>query len=232
MIINKQAYEEILKSTCINLHDSVNILGNGILTGSCSIYAMNFINNLTLGGYSYLSPNSESTNLVVGNYCSIARGFIVGLSHPMDLLTASPVAWRSWIPEKVFPGHTNHDYKQTFIGNDVWIGANVILKEGLSIGDCSIIGAGSVVTKDIPPFSIAVGNPCRVIRTRFSDKFTSEIINTSWFNYDWANFNLNWKSPNDTLNEMKKIISLNKSVNFQSYKYEVLNDGVQFSRLK
>jgi acetyltransferase-like isoleucine patch superfamily enzyme len=231
MNINIKASSDILKNTGVNLQVGVDISGFGILTNPCIVYPFSNFINLNLGGYSYLSPLCEVTNLTVGNYTSIAKGFNVGLSHPMVLLTASPVAWRSWIPEKVFPGHTNHDYKQTFIGNDVWIGANVILKEGLSIGDCSIIGVGSVVTKDIPPFSVAVGNPCRVIRTRFSDNFISEIINTPWFNYDWADFNLNWKSPNDTLNEMKKIISLNKSVNFQSYKYQVLNDGVQFSKL-
>ncbi len=52
------------------------------------------------------------------------------------------------------------------IGNDVWLGANVVVLPGVDIGDHSIIGAGSIVTKSIPPFSIAVGNPARVIRDR------------------------------------------------------------------
>lgn len=51
------------------------------------------------------------------------------------------------------------------VGSHVWIGAQVCVLPGVSIGDCSIVGAGSVVTRDIPPRSVAVGNPCRVIRT-------------------------------------------------------------------
>lgn len=224
--------QDILKNTGVNLQVGVDISGSGILTNPCIVYFFSNFINLNLGGYSYLSPFYEVVNLSIGNYTSIAKGFIVGLFHPMDLLTASPVAWRPWIPDKIFPGHTHHEYKKTFIGNDVWIGANVILKEGLSIGDGCIIGTGSVVTKSIPPFSIAVGNPCRIICKRFDDNFISRVTRSSWFNFDWAGFNLNWKDPNDTLNEIENIIELNNANIFYSFKYEVLNDGVQFSRLK
>lgn len=55
--------------------------------------------------------------------------------------------------------------KPITIGDDVWVGGSVVICPGVSIGDRSIIGAGSVVTKDIPADSIAVGNPCRIIRS-------------------------------------------------------------------
>ena len=51
------------------------------------------------------------------------------------------------------------------VGNDVWLGGCTVICPGVTIGDGCVIGAGSVVTKDIPPYSIAAGNPCRVIRT-------------------------------------------------------------------
>ena len=72
-------------------------------------------------------------------------------------------------------GHeiSNLDYShaggQIVVGNEVWIGAGVIVLSGVTIGDRSVIGAGSVVTKDIPPDSVAVGMPARVIRTRELD---------------------------------------------------------------
>ena len=56
------------------------------------------------------------------------------------------------------------------VEDDVWIGTRVTLLKGVRIGRGSVIGAGSVVTKSIPPFSIAAGNPCRVLRPRFSDE--------------------------------------------------------------
>jgi maltose O-acetyltransferase len=52
------------------------------------------------------------------------------------------------------------------VGDDVWIGANSILLPGITIGDGAVIGAGSVVTRDIPPFAVVAGNPARVIRRR------------------------------------------------------------------
>ena len=54
--------------------------------------------------------------------------------------------------------------KPITVGNNVWFGGNVIVLGGVAIGDNSVIGAGSVVTRDIPPNSVAVGNPCRVIK--------------------------------------------------------------------
>lgn len=51
------------------------------------------------------------------------------------------------------------------VGNDCWLGANVVVCPGVTIGDGCVIGAGSVVTRDVPPMSFAAGNPCRVIRT-------------------------------------------------------------------
>lgn len=50
------------------------------------------------------------------------------------------------------------------VGRDVWLGANVVITPGVTVGDGSVIGAGSMVTKDVPPNVIAVGNPCRVLR--------------------------------------------------------------------
>lgn len=55
------------------------------------------------------------------------------------------------------------------IEDDVWIGARVILLPGVTVGKGSVIGAGAVVSRDIPPYSVAVGNPCRVVRTRIQE---------------------------------------------------------------
>ncbi len=62
--------------------------------------------------------------------------------------------------------HQGHTTQNIQIGNDVWLGANVIVLPGVTIGNHVVIGAGSVVTKDLPDFSVAVGNPARVIKKR------------------------------------------------------------------
>lgn len=72
----------------------------------------------------------------------------------------------------------------TVIGNDVWFGQNVTVMPGIHIGDGCIIGANTTVAKDIPPYSVAVGNPCRVIRKRFDDKMIEFLLKLKW--WDWS----------------------------------------------
>lgn len=72
----------------------------------------------------------------------------------------------------------------TVIGNDVWIGQNVTVMPGVHIGDGAIIAVNSVVTKDIPAYHIAGGNPCKIIRKRFDDKHISYLQEIKW--WDWS----------------------------------------------
>ena len=80
----------------------------------------------------------------------------------------------------------------TVIGNDVWIGQNVTFLPGVHIGDGCIIGANSVVAKDIPPFSVAVGNPCEVKRKRFDDELIEYLLELKWWDKspDWISKNM------------------------------------------
>lgn len=70
----------------------------------------------------------------------------------------------------------------TVIGNDVWIGQNVTIMPGVHIGDGAIIGTNATVASDIPPFSIAVGNPAKVIRRRFDNEMIDLLERLQWWN--------------------------------------------------
>ncbi|MBT8276145.1 MAG: CatB-related O-acetyltransferase [Bacteroidia bacterium] len=72
--------------------------------------------------------------------------------------------------------------ERTIIGNDVWIGKNVIILGGVTIGNGAIIAAGSVVTRDVPHYHIAAGVPAKSIRQRFSDKVVEELLELEWWN--------------------------------------------------
>ena len=72
----------------------------------------------------------------------------------------------------------------TVVGNDVWIGQHVTIMPGVHIGDGAIIGANSVVASDIPPYAVAVGNPCRVVRMRFDDEFIAYLLQLKWWDWD------------------------------------------------
>ncbi len=67
------------------------------------------------------------------------------------------------------------------IGNDVWIGANVVIMNGVTIGHGAIIGATSVVTKDVPPYTIVAGSPARVIKSRFEDHIVQRLLAIQWW---------------------------------------------------
>lgn len=71
---------------------------------------------------------------------------------------------------------------QCEIGNDVWIGCNAVICRGAHIGDGAVIGAGAVVTRDIEPYTIAVGSPARPLKKRFADELIDRLQKTEWWN--------------------------------------------------
>ena len=166
-------------------------------------YIKNVINNplITVGEYTYYDDPEGADRfeehvthhypfigdrLIIGKFCSIARGieFVMnGANHSMETVTAYPFfimgdGWESFPPEKdSFKG-------DTVVGNDVWIGQNVTVLPGVHIGDGAIIGANSVVASDIPPYTVAAGNPCTVKKKRFSDELTAYLLKLKWWDWD------------------------------------------------
>lgn len=126
--------------------------------------------------------------LIIGKFCSIASGveFIMnGANHNMSGFSTYPfnIFGNGW--EKVEPSLNNLPIKgDTIIGNDVWIGQNVTILPGVKIGNGAIIGANSVVAKDIPSYCISVGNPCRVVKKRFDDSTIKDLEDIKW--WDWT----------------------------------------------
>jgi virginiamycin A acetyltransferase len=82
----------------------------------------------------------------------------------------------------------------TVVGNDIWIGQNVTIMPGVHIGDGAIIGANSVVASDIPPYAVAVGNPCRVVRKRFDDEFIAYLLELKWWDWDIERIEANFEA--------------------------------------
>lgn len=139
----------------------------------------------SIGEYSYVGMNSWVCIADIGKFCSIANRVNIGLgNHTINYLSTSPIFTEkyngtgfSWINKTIAP-----PFKRTIIGNDVWIGFGAMVIGGVKIGDGAIIGAGSIVTKDIPPFAIAVGSPAKVIKYRFSEETIEKILQNPWWN--------------------------------------------------
>jgi virginiamycin A acetyltransferase len=119
----------------------------------------------------------------IGRYCSIAHGVrIVNHNHPLSFKGTSALFFDPtmgvcdrWLVER----------NPLEIGNDVWIGANaVILPEVNRIGDGAVIGAGAVVSRDIPPYAVVLGNPARVVKYRFSEDVIARLLEEKWWEKD------------------------------------------------
>jgi virginiamycin A acetyltransferase len=125
--------------------------------------------------------------LVIGKFCMIASGveFIMnGANHLTDAVSAYPFAafggaWSEAMRGKSYPSRGD-----TVVGNDVWIGYRAALMPGIRIGDGAIIGAYSVVTKDVAPYAIVGGNPAREIRPRFSPRHVERLLQLRWWDWD------------------------------------------------
>ena len=127
--------------------------------------------------------------LIIGKFCAIGKGveFVMnGANHRMDCVTTYPfyIMGGDW-GSAIAPVRDELPLKgDTVVGNDVWIGQHVTIMPGVHIGDGAIIGANSVVASNIPPYAIAAGNPCRVIRKRFDNELIALLLQFKWWDKD------------------------------------------------
>ncbi len=160
------------------------IIHNSKTSKNSSILSGTRFYNSSIDDYSFLGRSCLVCNTKIGKFCSIADNCYIGLaSHPIDWVSTSPVFHSGKnILRKNFSQHSFNSTPETSIGNDVWIGISVCVLPGLKIGDGAIIGAGSVVTKDVEPYSIVAGNPARVLRKRFDTDTVQKLIASQWWN--------------------------------------------------
>lgn len=121
----------------------------------------------------------------IGKFCSIAREcYIGGASHPLTHISTSSCFYIKKNYTGTVYSENNYNWKSPVkIGNDVWLGVRVIVRGGVTISDGAVIGAGSVVTKDIGPYEIWAGNPAKFIRKRFDDETIKILLEIKW--WDW-----------------------------------------------
>ncbi|MGD0831111.1 MAG: CatB-related O-acetyltransferase [Terracidiphilus sp.] len=144
-----------------------------------------------IGSYSYIGEGSWVARADVGRFCSIAPGCRIGLGkHPADEFVSTHPAFYSvrnnyhfsFAKQQLFK-----EYDRVIIGNDVWIGANALIADGVRIGNGAIIGLGAVVVKSVPDYAIFGGVPARLIRYRFTQE------EMAWLNrFRWWDKNEEW----------------------------------------
>ncbi len=135
----------------------------------------------------------EGATLKVGAFCSFAVGVqvMLGGNHRPDWTTTYPFSARG----RRFAHIQGHPVSRgdVLIGNDVWIGHEALILSGVTIGDGAVVGARSVVSRDVPPYGVVAGNPARLIRYRFSPEVVERLLSIKWWN--WADSRIDEAVP-------------------------------------
>ncbi|RZF50233.1 CatB-related O-acetyltransferase [Acinetobacter halotolerans] len=173
MIFMKKNPKKIVK-----LNNDLKIEGNN------NFY--NLVSSLcTIGAFSYSSSNL-GYGVSIGRYSSLATNIkIMGAHHFPEWISTSPHFYSEQYHDidPLTTTHLERTKRNVCIGNDVWIGADVVLKSNITIGDGAIIASNSVVTKDVPPYMIVGGNPAKIIKARFSESIIEKLTNLKWWRF-------------------------------------------------
>lgn len=144
----------------------------------------NFISS-SMARHSFCGYDCDITNADIGSFVSIANVVVIGGGrHPMEWVAMSPVFYEGRDSVKAkFSIHKREHSKRVTIGNDVWIGRSAIVLPGVKIGHGAVVGAGAVVTKDVPAYGVVAGNPARLIRYRFEESIIQRLLKIRWWDY-------------------------------------------------
>ncbi len=141
------------------------------------------VQDSVVGEYSAIGRYTKVAKSEIGRFCAISWDCTINaISHSHENLTVSAFPYVPYVGE--FVETRNQTYKKVVIGNDVWIGANSVIMPGVTIGDGAVVGAGAVVTKDVPPYAIVVGVPAKVVKYRFSEDFIKQLLDIKWWELD------------------------------------------------
>lgn len=128
--------------------------------------------------------------LMIGKFCSIACGakfLFTSANHTLKSLSTYPfpIFFEEWDLDKNKVVSAWDHKGDIMIGNDVWIGYEAVILSGVHIGDGAIIGTRSVVTKDVPPYTIVGGTPAKEIKKRFDEETMQRLQQIEWWNWPY-----------------------------------------------
>lgn len=152
----------------------------------------------TFGDYSYIMENGDILFSTVGKFCSFASGVRINPpNHPMHRASQHHFTYRAGDyfadaehDETIFAWRRE---QWVTVGHDVWIGHGATVMPRVTVGDGAAIGAGSVVTKDVAPYTIVAGVPARPIRRRFDEDVAERLVALAW--WDWPHERLREALP-------------------------------------
>ena len=163
---------------------------NCILDDYVRLDRNNFILKSNLGSYTYTGKSSVIMHATIGKFCSISWNCTIGPGeHDYNKITSHDFLYNDYNNLRPMKNPLPYDryINKMVIGNDVWIGCNATVLRGVTIGNGAVIGANSLVNKDVPPYAIVAGSPAKIIKFRFPVKTIEKLQKLKWWNFS-ANF--------------------------------------------
>ena len=153
-----------------------------------TLYPQVALNNVSLGNFTYIAEGSRLTNTTIGKFSSIGPEVLAGLGrHPSrDFVSTHPIFYSPNCQAQITFSSNSvfEEFSHITIGNDVWIGARSIILDGVAIGDGAIVGAGALVTKDVPSYAVVGGIPAKILRYRFQPEQIESLKKLKWWDQD------------------------------------------------
>jgi phosphonate metabolism protein (transferase hexapeptide repeat family) len=153
-----------------------------------SVGERTILREVAVGDFSYFERHAEAIYTDIGKFCSVAANTrINALEHPLERATTHKVSYR---PNEYFrylgvdqSFRERRRRKRVTVGHDVWIGHGAVILPGVHVGNGAVIGANSVVTRDVPAYAIVAGASAKIIRSRFSEDVATRLAEMAW--WDW-----------------------------------------------
>ncbi|SFR64543.1 CatB-related O-acetyltransferase [Litoreibacter janthinus] len=168
------------------------------LEAPCSLKWVDYEHSLELGAFSYHVSGYAFASRI-GRYCSFGENVQIGRqNHPTGWASTSPAFYlqsqlfnvgtvfehsddyHGFLPA---PRSTPTQVQVTQIGNDVWIGHGALICAGVNVGDGAVVAAHSVVSRDVPPYTVVAGNPAVIKKHRFAPEWISPMLRLKWWRY-------------------------------------------------
>ena len=197
VLLSKKLIASLQELGINTLHppDRVYYPRNTVFEPPCSLKWARAEHSFELGAFSY-AVSGYFFACKIGRYCSFGELVQIGRhSHPLDFISTSPIFYLSSLdvlgvgahaslsPAPSSPSRPPTFVKKTIIGNDVYIGHDAFVLPGVTVGHGSVIGACSVVTKDVPPYAIVAGSPAKIRRYRFDSETIKNLLESRWWEF-------------------------------------------------
>lgn len=194
MILEKAEWAQICAQLCIEnrtggAKPSVTFRRNVFEAQILSSSSLEHVHHM--GAFSIIRSGASIHNLHLGRFCAIGANFVCAPpEHRMDWIGSSSVFLKQYdwaSSEQHYPiprPRAGFTIRPVTMGSDIWVGRDVYVKGGVTIGHGAVIAAKSVVTRDVPPYAIVGGNPARIIRYRFDEGTIRDLLHLAWWDLD------------------------------------------------